>query len=87
MYYKDFIRDLAFHADCSQSEIRRMFQALPRVLMSLDEEESIRTPIGVFTKQRRKEKKVFLPNSDVPSYAPEMLQIKLKIKDTLKEPA
>jgi nucleoid DNA-binding protein len=77
MVYSTLVSRLAEATGISEDNVRKILTTLPEVLMQDPEGEQTRTPLGVFTIIRRKQKAVRTPDGKWSS-APERIQAKLK---------
>lgn len=77
MVYSALVSRLAAETGVDEEDVRRVLRTFPNVLMEGEEGEQSRTPLGVFTIVRRREKKVCTPDG-IWSAAPERIQAKLK---------
>ena len=57
MKYKEFVEFMSDATQFPDEVIRTVMDALPDVLVYMQEGESLRTPLGTFTMKERKEKK------------------------------
>jgi hypothetical protein len=78
MRYKDFVHQIAELSQQSPALVREVLDAMPNVLLRLQEDEGVRTPIGILKMRRRKEKRVKIPKTEKWASAPEQLRIKLQ---------
>ena len=77
MVYLDLVARIADETGVEEEDIRKVLKAFPEILMECEEGEKTRTPLGVFSIVRRKQKAVRTPDN-VWSTAPERIQAKLK---------
>jgi len=78
MKYKEFIEYMSDATEFPEEVIRTVMEAAPDVLLYLQEGENVRTPMGVFTMRRRKEKNAKHPRSKKWITIPEKLHVQLR---------
>ena len=57
MRYKEFVEFMSDVTQFPEEVIRSVMDAVPEVLIYMEEGENLRTPLGTFFMKRRKEKK------------------------------
>jgi nucleoid DNA-binding protein len=77
MVYSALVSRIAQETGIDEEDIRKVLGVFPEIVMEGEEGEQTRTPLGVFTVVRRKQKAVRTPDG-VWSSAPERIQAKLK---------
>lgn len=64
MQYDAMVKKAALVANLDPKTVRTVLLALPEVLVTLEEGEKVRTPLGVFRMMKRKGREVTIPTSD-----------------------
>lgn len=64
MSYEELIQQLAEKSGIAPSAVRDVLQHLPDVLLRLQSDENVRTPLGVFRAVERKERSVRTPTTE-----------------------
>ena len=77
MVYKALVSRISEVTGIDEEDVRKVLGILPDIIMEGEEGEQTRTPLGVFTIIRRKEKAVRTPDG-VWGSAPERIHAKLK---------
>ena len=84
MQYDAMVKEAARSANVDPKTVRTVLAAIPDILVSLDEGEKVRTPLGVFRMTQRKGRQVTIPTSDEKvAIGPEMV-VKLKSGSKLR---
>lgn len=78
MSYEELVNRIAHVSGRAPLEVRQVLSALPEVLVSMEEGDQVRTPMGVFRQYLRKGRVVNLPGSTTPAEVAETLVVKLK---------
>jgi nucleoid DNA-binding protein len=77
MVYSALVSRIAQETGIDEEDVRKVLGIFPEIVMEGDEGEQTRTPLGVFTIVRRRQKAVRTPDG-VWSSAPERIHAKLK---------
>lgn len=76
--YDRFTQAIAKETGVAPDIVKNVFQAAPAALLELQEDEWVKTPLGVFRMTRRKPRRVVLPGTDEDARVEEKLVVKLK---------
>lgn len=77
MRYETLVAKIASLTGVSDADVRKVLGALPDVVMTCEEGEQVRTPLGAFRIVRRRLKRVRSPGGDW-AHAPERLQARIR---------
>lgn len=78
MTYDDLVARLAHQTGLHSDLVKKVLVHLPDALMELTVGGSVRTPLGVFRRTRRKTRQVVLPDGKTSAMISEMSVVKLK---------
>lgn len=84
MDYEHLLGQISKLSGYPKTIVREVLGAVPDGLLALKEEESVRTPLGVFRMVRKKSRKIRLPGSDQMGEVRERLQIRMTAGKRLK---
>ena len=84
MKYRNFIQDLADAAGVHPLAVKDVLKAFPKILMRLEEDERLETPLGVFRLTRRLPYFVFLPGTRTKMRIPPALLIKYRTHSRMR---
>lgn len=84
MTYEEFIQQIADSAGVAPSAVRDVLQHTPEVLLRLQPDEIVRTPLGVFRAFQRKGRVVKTPTTEGEMEIPDQRVVKLRSGTKLK---
>ena len=86
MKYKELVRRVSETTGYPAEVVRNVLFAVPDVLVTLEEEEKARTPLGVFRMTKRKARTVTPPKGGAPVEIPAEFVVKMKAGGRMKRP-
>lgn len=78
MSYEDLVAQVAARSGLTHERVRAVLDTLPEALMLLREGERIRTPLGIFTMVRTKNREIMLPDGQRKAPSKSKLVVKLR---------
>ena len=86
MTYNYLVAQVSEIAGHPPATVRDVLLSLPDVLLGLDEQDKVRTPMGVFRIMRRAPRNIRLPNGSAEVTVPSEMVVKLKAGTRLRRP-
>lgn len=83
MTYDDFVADMAKRTGLQGEDVRKVLFHLPDALLQMPTGESVRTPLGVFRKDRTKARPIRLPDGEA-AVVPNKVAVRLRSGTRLK---
>lgn len=82
MHYEEFVKHLVTMSEQSEEVVRAVLFSIPDALSLLNEDETLRTPLGTFRVVTRKPRMMAPPNSD--QAFPVVAETTVKLKSGLR---
>lgn len=85
MTYEKLVTHISEMTGQSEEAVRNVLFAIPDVLISMDEKDVVRTPMGVFRMTKRAARKVKPPKGEQAVTVPEEMVVKLRAGKRLRK--